>query len=219
MADHVVRLKEVPKGQRLQYIWDYYRYPALIAVIVAVVVISLIKAIFFQTKPDATVLMTTNLYVDQQTIQQMRSDLTSLTGDVNGDGETEVLFSYIPYNSERDDPQTFMTMSQKLMAELSTAQSMLQIVDDYMFEYLKIQELVATYSELVPYGYTPDAPDADIKIPLKSLQVFSGEAYQDLPDNLYLTLRPKEASQLSDSASKHAYYDSQVNLLLSWMAQ
>ena len=57
----MIKLSEVPKGQKWQYLWDYYRFPALAAVIGLIFAVSLIKTIFFTPKADVGIIFTTEL--------------------------------------------------------------------------------------------------------------------------------------------------------------
>ena len=47
MADKFTKVTDVEKGKRLSYLWDYYKIPALVVLIIIGISASLIYHIFF----------------------------------------------------------------------------------------------------------------------------------------------------------------------------
>ena len=119
-------------------------------------------------------------------------------------------YIHLDPEAQQQDPEYYNAQKMKFVAVLSTAETALQIVDEESYQYLVSEELIGNYSELSqPYGHKPDEP---IKIPLSSLALFN--QYQDrLPQDLYLTLRPKDAMRLGNSEKKLAAFTHQVSVL------
>ncbi len=212
MADHVYKLREVPKGQRLKFFWDYYRIPVTVGIICVIALISILQTVVFAPKKDMTILVASETYVSWDIWEQVRDELCVMPLDLNEDGKVivEINDNHITPDMQNTDPETYMAVQTKLMASLSTAESALQIVDEKTMEYFAEQQLLGTYAEL------PDVmgheADEVIQIPLKELTPFKN--VEGIPDGLYMTLRPKDAMQLGGSEAKLAAYKKQIDALL-----
>ncbi len=212
MADHVYKPSEIPKGQRFQYFWDYYKIPVLVGVLILIVVIYFLKTVVFAPKTDVSILIASREYVDYGVTEQIAEQMRALPYDLDGDGDVLVSMDYIHLDPEaqQQDPEYYNAQKMKLVAVLSTAETALQIVDEETYQYLEAEELIGTYSELSDtYGHVSDEP---IKIPFSSFALFN--QYQErLPQGLYFTLRPKDAMRLGNSEKKRASYMHQVAVL------
>ncbi len=212
MADHTYKPSEVPKGQRWQYFLDYYKWPFIVTIILVIGVISFLKSTVFRPKTDVPILVTSSIYVSQEMWNAATEAMASMPMDFDQDEKTLATINYIYYDKvmEKNDPQTFLTHQTKLLGSLAAAESALQILDEETLAFFKEQELLGTYSEL------PDAlghaTDELIKIPLKELAPFN--TIDDLPDGLYMTLRPKNAMQIGNSKKKLAFFEHQVDALM-----
>ena len=197
MADHIVKFKEVPKGQKLQFLWDYYRVPALITACCALLIGIIIKTVFFAPKIDMNLLFTSKYQIASGEIDEIEKSL-----ELIGDETKNYALTYVQYNPDQIDynPQQFFSDSIKLNSELSMSESFVQIVDDQMFEYLKSEGLIATYKEM---GIESDE---SIKLSLGAL--LENERY----DKFYITLRPKDSSQIEDE-EQSAWYESSVEFI------
>jgi len=212
MADHVYKPSEIPKGQRFQYFWDYYKIPVLVGVLILIAVVYFLKTVVFAPKTDVSILIASREYVDYEVTEQIAEKMRALPYDLDGDGKVEVSIDYIHLDPEaqQQDPEYYNAQKMKLVAILSTAETALQIVDEETYQYLEAEELIGTYGELSEdYGH---APDEAIKIPLSSFALFN-QYNEQLPQGLFFTLRPKDAMQLGDSEKKLAVYMHQVAVL------
>ena len=108
-----------------------------------------------------------------------------------------------------------MASQTRLSASIATAESALQIVDAGTIGYFEEQGLMACYNELPTL--TEHDSDELIKIPLHELKPFRD--IDELPDGLFMTLRPKELMQLGNSKKKLANYENQVAALLAMMEE
>lgn len=212
MADHMYKPSEVPKGQRWQHFLDYYKIPTIIAVLLVIAVISILKSTVFSVKPDVTILAASKLYVSYDAWDEATAAFAEMPLDYNNDGKSTVTVEYINLDDsmQQSDPEVYVAYQTKLMASLSSAESALQIVDEDMFTYFVDQQLAATYAELEMFaGHEPQSDY--VKIPLKELAPFRDMA--DLPDGLFLTVRPQEAMQIGNSKKKQAKYENQLAAL------
>ncbi len=218
MADHMIKMNEVPKGQRYQQFKDYYRIPLICALVGVIMVISILKSTVFAPKPDAYLLVATKNDVSAEFTASVETLYAENGNDFNGDGENLISITPASYNplQAKTDPEVGMAMQTKLMAVLSTAENILQIVDDDMFEYFSEQSLIGTYSDLGKYETEfGKAPSDIIKIPLSEIEFFKGEEFNGKTDGLYMTIRPRDGSQLGENKKKIAKYEEQIEAFLT----
>ncbi len=215
MADHVYKFKEVPKGQRWKFFWDYYKYPTLGIVVGIIAVIYFLQTVVFAPKKDISIIIATEAYVAQEVWTQANEALNAMPLDLNGDGKVivEVNDNQLDPTMAQSDPETYQMLQTKLMASLTTAESALQIVDEAYFEVFEEEGLLGTYAEL-PDAMGHDAEEV-IKIPLAELKPFCD--VEGLPEGLFMTLRPEDGMQIRGSEKKLENYKKQIEVLLLMM--
>ncbi len=217
MADHVYKPSEVPKGQRWQQFKDYYKVPFVLIVIGIICLISILRTVVFSTKPDATIIAASESHVDYTVWEQTQEAFSALPLDLNEDGKVLIETDYVQLSEDmmNAEPETYMAYQTRLVASLSSATSALQIVDEAMFEYFDSEGLLGTYAEL-PETFGHDAEEL-VKIPLKEIPLY--RAIENLPDGLYMTLRPEAAMQIRGDEKKLARYEAQKEILLTLLRQ
>ena len=215
MADHMVKLSEVPKGQRWQHFLDYYKYRVIIAVCLLIAAVPVVYYNFFEKKPDMMMLATYQIEVPETVWQEASEKISAMIPDYNEDGESLFLVEgiYADDSYAQKDGQMQMAYQTKLMAYLQEARYVLQIVDEEMYTYMEVQGCLAPYGELEDaLGH---AEDEIIKIPLKELKPF--DSMDALPEGFYMTLRPKEAISRGIHKNDPEYYDRQIALLYAML--
>ncbi len=191
--DHIVKLKEVPKGQKLQYIWDYWRVPGLLILIGLFVVISLGKTIFFPEKIHMEVLFTCRYDINDEQKNEMTKDLKDFY-IANEDDNYKI--TYVRNNVEIADlqPEVYAADLSKLIVEITSASAYVLLADEDMFDALVADGLVSTYKEV--------GIDSDEYIKISADKVFKNDIYKG---KFYFTLRPREVSQLYDDKALENY--------------
>lgn len=191
--DHIVKLKEVPKGQKLQYIWDYWRVPGILIIIGLFVAISLGKTIFFPPKVHMEVLFTCRYDVNEEQKTEMKKDLEDFY--VANEGDNYKL-TYVRNNVEIADiqPEVYAADLSKLIVEITSASAYVFLADEDMFDALIADGLVSTYKEV--------GIDSDEYIKISADNVFKNDIYKG---KFYFTLRPREVSQLYNDKAVEKY--------------
>ena len=191
--DHIVKLKEVPKGQKLQYIWDYWRVPGILIIIGLFVAISLGKTIFFPPKVHMEVLFTCRYDVNEEQKTEMKKDLEDFY--VANEGDNYKL-TYVRNNVEIADiqPEVYAADLSKLIVEITSASAYVFLADEDMFDALIADGLVSTYKEV--------GIDSDEYIKISADKVFKNDIYKG---KFYFTLRPREVSQLYNDKAVEKY--------------
>ncbi|MBE7048887.1 MAG: hypothetical protein E7393_05930 [Ruminococcaceae bacterium] len=213
MADHKYKPSEVPKGERWQYFLDYYKTPVIVGVVGIFLLISFLKSTVLAPEPDVSILASTSEFVHYDKWTSVQESISALPLDYDEDGETLVEIEYVQLDADAkpEEIEVHRSNQAKLIALLESAHCALQILDEEMFAYFYEQGLVATYGEL------PDAmgreADEVIKIPLSEINAFS--SVPELPEGLYMTLRPRDAMHMGDNKKKQAKYDHQLDTLMA----
>lgn len=216
MADKFMNITDVEKGKRFQYFWDYYKVPALVTIAAIIIVVSLIKTMFFGTEPDTSIFLTTvNENITTDFTDRIELFLNEKTGDLNEDGKTSVIFEPIILLENSEDVEAQNMLATKFTAVLSVGKYIIEIVDEDTFVYLKEQGLVADYSVLKDYGYQTDKT-GDVKIPVSQTRLKEIKGMDEFGDKLYLTLRPP--TRKSDLTEKgKTEYSRQAKLFVDFI--
>lgn len=218
MADHMIKMGEVPKGQRYQQFKDYYRIPLVCVLIGIIMVVSILKTTVFSPKPDAFIVVATQRDISGDFATMVEELYTAGSPDLNGDGKSLISVNSIAYNElqMKTDPEVGMAMQTKLMAVLSTAENIMQIVDDEMYEYFLNQGLIGTYVDLGEHASAFENPAEEIiKIPLSEIPFFAEKNFEGITDGLYMTIRPRDGSQLGGKEKKIKRYEEQIDAFMS----
>ncbi|MBE7038809.1 MAG: hypothetical protein E7404_07910 [Ruminococcaceae bacterium] len=214
MADHIVKFKEVPKGQRFQFFWDYYRIPTIVGIIVAVVVVSLIKTVFFTPDPDINILITTQYTFSDENLEEFNKQVELMLDDYNGDNKKISLATPIAYNEKisENDPQYAMAALTKFNVELASGLNIIQITDDEMYKRYEASECLANYKVFEEFGVKcpVDNKTEIVKIPLSEIEVFSNIKHAD---ELYLTVRPPMVQHTKKDKDKE-FYKANLNFII-----
>ena len=110
MEQYGMKFEEMNKKQKIEHIWEYYRYKILAFVVGVCVVIGLGKAILFQDPPnDVDITMAGQMYIDVN-----YSDVTDQFKE-----EYQTGLNLINVNWE-EDPQTASIIYQKIPFLMST---------------------------------------------------------------------------------------------------
>ena len=218
MADHMIKMSEVPKGQRYQQFKDYYRTPLIFGIAIAVMLISILKTTVFSPKPDAYVVTASKYDISNQFLDTLENKYAEIGQDVNGDEKVLLSVTPITYNelTMKTDPEVGVAMQTKMMGVLSTAENIIQIVDDDMYEFFLSQGLCGTYSDLGDKTDVFQKPlDEIIKIPLGEIPFFESDEFKEEKDGLYMTIRPRDGSQLGNSKKKIENYENQIDAFIN----
>ncbi len=117
------------------YIWEYYKvHFACILFALILVVITVVDSVT-KVHYDLNVnyIATNAMYLETE--ESIETSLSSLSEDVNQDGEHHVSLSQINFTSEAmQDAQQFIALENKLMATLASEDEMLYIFDEMMLK-------------------------------------------------------------------------------------
>ncbi len=214
MADHNVKLSEVPKGKRLAYFWDYYKIHTIVAILLLAATVSILKSTVFRTKEDAFILIAGTGSLSEQTVSDIRTALNSMDIDVNGDGKIKndvVGVSFLSQkteNSKDTDMELEAAQSMKMSGVLSTGNYIIQIADEKMADYLIAQNVVAKPQDFSNKYYTVD--ENYVKIPISATKL--AKAFGNYADNYFIVVRGKDRVS-TGSNKKMKNYENQIKVL------
>lgn len=183
------RLRDVPKGKRLQHFFTYYKLQLFYAIAFATLIGYVLYA-FLKPDPDIQVIWMSGKYT-MECEQELRGNCEALDWDTNGDGTVAMILTYVDFDAPYDE------VSYELKAEVTTYIAALDysffLVNDYAYEWMEECELLGTYGEsgLDRWGEA----DALVRIPVSQITFLQGQYLEPLQD-LYLVISaPPEGSQ------------------------
>lgn len=190
MADKVYKLKDIPKGQRLSHIWEYYKWHIIVVVAFVLACVSLVVQNLNKEKYDSYMLFTmSGGYMTEESRLALEEGIEDLNIDNNGDSYSNLYISTVLFpedmlaSATAADAQANM---QRLVAELAAGECVIQITDDDLYKTLETYETLATYESLD--GLVEG--EGVIKIPYNETKLEDFVPMEELGNQLYVTLRP-----------------------------
>ena len=204
--DKVYKFKDVPKGQRLRYFFDYNFLPLMGIIFAIVLIVVMSRFFFFSPKPDYGVILV-NTDSEEYMLSGFHSELSQCfdetIGDVNGDGENIYTISYSNINEDlaMKDPEYYGANVDKYYAQLSSGKSLILVGDESAFERSFIGEKIcALNDELGLSEYS--VHEKYVKIPFTQI-----ESLKKLKnaDKLFLSICSKEDIDFTNESIKSNY--------------
>lgn len=196
MADKTYKLKDIPKGQKLAHIWEYYRWHIVVVIALVLSVVSLVVQNLNKEKYDSYMLFTmSGGYVTEEARLALEEGIEELDIDNNGDSYSNLYISNVLFPEDMLDPTTAQEAQvnmQKLIAELTAGECIIQITDDKIYETLERHETLATYESLD--GLVEG--DGVIKIPYNETKLEDIVPMEEFGNQLYVTLRPGDTDNV-----------------------
>lgn len=196
MADKTYKLKDIPKGQKLAHIWEYYRWHIVVVIALVLSVVSLVVQNLNKEKYDSYMLFTmSGGYVTEEARLALEEGIEELDIDNNGDSYSNLYISNVLFPEDMLDPTTAQEAQvnmQKLIAELTAGECIIQITDDKIYETLERHETLATYESLD--GLVEG--EGVIKIPYNETKLEDIVPMEEFGNQLYVTLRPGDTDNV-----------------------
>lgn len=138
------RYGEKPKFGNKQWFenyWYHYKWHTIVGIIAVVVLAMFIKDIVSREKYDATVLLASRVPVSYEQQEQIKSIMERYETDQDGNGDVNINLMAIqfPRDEYGANAQVQMAEQVKFMAELSTAEAFVYILDEYSANMLSQQ--------------------------------------------------------------------------------
>lgn len=206
MAEHVRKISEVPKGQRLQFFIDYF-WGHTLFIICAIACIWYLIYTFNQPRPDARVLMASYQdFAAEQVLDEIEKGLNEQAMDFNEDGRVimQVNYNYLDETLKTRSPETFVTLQTKLMTSVGDRTQIYHILDEKAYQMFYDFTAVGTYADFEGYE-TGHAPEEYVKIPLSEIPIFNQEKLGKDGDKLFLTVRPRATAELKNDKAIENY--------------
>lgn len=204
--DKIYKIKDVPKGQKLRFFFDYCFLPVLGIISAIVLVVLMAKFFFFAPKNDYGVILVntdSEEYLLNQFHIEISQRLDEVIGDVNGDGKNTYTISYSNINEDTSmtDPEYYGAQVDKYYAEITSGKSLILIGDEEVFAKSYIgEDLCATNDELGLGELSVD--EKYVKIPLKNIPSMKELRFAD---RLYLSIRSKDDIDFDNDSRRENY--------------
>ena len=147
MADKVYRLKDVPKGQKLQFFFDYYKvHMAVAAFIISFIVIGIYELTHVPKFDMQITLFGQNMKISENVLATFESELEKLDIDLNKDEKVDV--SVTPLIKSVSENGSSGEFNEVAYAQISIGDSYVMITDENILnDFLKPRSALLTYEE------------------------------------------------------------------------
>ena len=190
MADKFYKLKDIPKEQRLAHIWEYYKWHIIITVIFVLACVSLTTQLLNKEKYDSYILFTmSGGQLMEESRYGLETGIEELGIDNNGDSYNNLYISAVLFPEDMLSSVTAQEAQanmQRLVAELTSGECVIQITDDKLYKTLESYQVLANYEDLK--GEVEG--EGVIKIPYTETVLEDIVPMKNFGKELYLTLRP-----------------------------
>ena len=190
LSDKVYKLKDIPKEQKLAHIWEYYKWHIIVTALFLFAVISLITQNLNKEKFDSYILFSmSGGYMTEESRFALEEGIEDLDIDNNGDSYSNLYITSVQFPEDMLDSVTAQDAQmnmQRLVAELTAGDCVIQITDDKIYETLSDYENVTTYEALK--GHVEG--EGILKIPYNETKLQDIVPMEEFGKQLYVTLRP-----------------------------
>lgn len=223
--DKYMKLKDIPKGQRWAHFKEYYKFQTFMAVFIGILLIILVKDMFFSEKYDITITEATTRYYSEEVMSEMDTMFTEHSRDYDGNNKRNVAVFHISFDtSVNADVQMFMAAQTKLLGQFQDENNSIFLLDDDLYEYLlgdeKVEDSYANLKEVVGGSVTPLLREGDeYRLYLKDIPAFQeSETLQLIPDDLFFIMRREEHVNPKGKAKIAELYNRSVQMMESLAA-
>ncbi len=117
------------------YVWDYYKYHILIGLAVILLAVMTVSEIAGREKYDESINFVSKYVINTETAEKIEMLAEKGSGDVDGNGEVNVIFSQLNFTEEAmKDPNMEIALRNKLMSLFITEEEYIYICDEKMLE-------------------------------------------------------------------------------------
>lgn len=223
--DKYMKLKDIPKGQRWAHFKEYYKFQTFMAVFFGILLIILVKDMFFSEKYDITITEATTRYYSEEVTGAMDTMFTEHSRDYDGNNKRNVAVFHITFDtSVNADVQMFMAAQTKLLGQFQDENNSIFLLNEDIYEYLlgdeKVEDSYANLKEVVGGSVTPLLREGDeYRLYLKDIPAFQeSETLQLISDDLFFIMRKEEHVNPKGKAKIAELYDRSVQMMESLAA-
>ena len=211
--DKYVKIWDVPKGKRWEHYWNYYKVHTIVGAFVLLLLVMLIKDVFFQEKPDLVVTVASTKYFTTESNEELSRVLSSYARDYNGNNHKFVDHYQVTISTEANaDMQMVMASQTKLIAQFQNTDAAGFLLDQDIYDYLRSDEedgLYADMTEAIGEEAAPFVSEDGKRIYLKELPALQDNAeIQALPDLFFVIRSESNLNRKNEPKAALAYQNS-----------
>ena len=209
--DKYMKLKDIPKGKRWAHFWEYYKIHTIVTVAVLVLVVMLVKDVFFREKVDIVITESSVKYTTEAASAELKRVLTLHARDFDGNGERVADVYQITMSTDvNEDPQMIIAAQTRLVAQFQDENAIIFLMDEDIYNYLKSDEdpdaMYADLSETVGGSVTPLLGEDKTRLYLKDIPAYQdNELLQQLPDLFFVMRREEHVNRKGDEKIAEIY--------------
>ena len=192
------RIRDIPRGKRLAYVWLYYKWHFLGAFLAVLTLAGMLQPLW-AGRVDLSILWLGDSH-DLDTDAALETRLAELPLDVDGDGKSRCLVHYVRFTGE-DGRLTNEQM--ELVTLVGTGEFNVYLASGEARGWLEEHGIIGTWQDFT--GQAGD--DRLFCVPCGQLPVFRGEEWAAM-EGMYLVIAPMPAGE-----EQRALYRRQMEVL------
>lgn len=199
--DKYMKLKDIPKGQRWEHFWTYYKVQTIIGAFVVLLVAMLVKDVVFKEKVDIYLTVASSEYASDAVSAELSRVLQQYGEDFDGNGDLSVYVDQITMSTESYtvDPEMVMAAQTRLIAQFQDKNQIIFLMDQDIYDYLNYDEegedtaIFANLADTVGGSVTPLLGEETDKLYLKDIPAYQeNELLQQLPQEMFFVMRREQ---------------------------
>lgn len=179
------RLRDVPGQERLSYLWMYYKWHILGALLLVVTLVGMLRPLW-AGRVDLSILWLSDGH-DLETDTALEARLAELPLDVDGDGRSRCIVHYVKFTGE-DGRLTDEQI--ELVTLVATREFNVYFASGEAREWLEAHDIMGSWGDFTGQG----EDDTPFCIPCDRLPVFRDEAFAAMA-GMYLVIAPPPAQE------------------------
>ena len=134
--DKYMKLKDIPKGQRWEHFWTYYKVQTIIGAFVVLLVAMLVKDVVFKEKVDIYLTVASSEYASDAVSAELSRVLQQYGEDFDGNGDLSVYVDQITMSTESYtvDPEMVMAAQTRLIAQFQDKNQIIFLMDQDIYD-------------------------------------------------------------------------------------
>lgn len=183
-------------SKKLENFWYHHKFGTIVAVLFIAVAVFLVADYFNKTTYDITIAYAGSDYVDSVTFNSLKDDIEKISGDINGDGKTNIMYLTMVLKEKMLTETDFAEKDQFNYSFLNSSIRVYileeRFIDERSIFFMPLDDILP--AEKLENGYIRD--QKTIAVPLAGNETLEKLGFTT--DKLYIGIRAKSHNDERD---------------------
>lgn len=188
--------------------WYHYKWHTIAGLFLLFVIVTFVADMLGKEVYDTEVSVNCKTAISYEQSDQMSRLLSQYATDYDGNGEVNVGVNLNVFPPNETDAQMMMAAQVKFAAEVSEGNSMIMIMDDYIYDQIGDPTVFCDLSV-----YSDKAYDQNRKIKLSDTPLGEDPLLAEIADDIFLVLRSPDTHAVKRNEESLAQYENDIAVL------